>query len=77
MLFRNARRDGAIVDDPAEFVDTIRQRSVTAKRAFKLEEIRGVLDVADDEWRSMILSLYRPKALGYRYTSMEQSGLAA
>jgi integrase len=65
MLFRNARRDGAIVDDPAEFVDTIRQRTVTAKRAFKVDEIRVILDLADDEWRSMILfGLYTGQRLG-------------
>ena len=65
MLFRSARRDGVAFDDPAEFVDTIRQRAVAAKRAFKIEELKAILDVAGAEWRSMILfGLYSGQRLG-------------
>jgi integrase len=55
MLFKSARRDGIVVDNSAEFVDTIRQRAITPKRGFNTEEVRAILDVADDEWRSMVL----------------------
>jgi integrase len=55
MLFKSARRDGVIVENSAEFVDTIRQRTTTPKRGFNIDEVRAILNVADDEWRSMVL----------------------
>jgi integrase len=55
MLFKSARRDGVFLENSAEFVDTIRQRATTPKRGFNIEEVRAILNVADDEWRSMIL----------------------
>ena len=32
-----------------------RQRAITPKRGFNIEEVKAILDVADDEWRSMVL----------------------
>jgi integrase len=67
MLFRAARRDGFVVDDPSEFVETIREKQADKKRRrpFSLDEIRAVLSVADDEWRSMILfGLYTGQRIG-------------
>ncbi|MBL9178419.1 MAG: tyrosine-type recombinase/integrase [Verrucomicrobiaceae bacterium] len=67
MLFRAARRDGFVVDDPSEFVETIREKKADKKRRrpFSLDEIRAVLAVADDEWRSMILfGLYTGQRIG-------------
>jgi integrase len=60
MLFLSARRDGLIADNPAEDVKTVSQRGEKrTRRPFSLDELRSVLSVADDEWRSMILvSLY-------------------
>ena len=56
MLFLAARRDGVISENPAEFVEAIRSRnSVSSRRVFSLPELRTVLDVADPEWRSMIM----------------------
>ena len=55
ILFRAARRDALVADDPAEFVDTVRQRNRPERRPFKLDELRAVLAVADDEWKSMVL----------------------
>lgn len=55
MVFRAAKRDALITDDPAEFVDVIRQQRNVNRRPFRLDEIRAVLAAADDEWRSMIL----------------------
>ena len=57
MVFKAARRDGAVVEDPSEFVDTIRQGQGIAtekRRPFTVPEIQAVLAVADDEWRSMV-----------------------
>jgi integrase len=67
MVFRSARRDGYIIDDPSEFVETVREKTGTAKRRrpFTLDEVRAVFAVADDEWRSMILfGLYTGQRLG-------------
>ncbi len=56
MLFRAARREGLLSDDPTEFVDTIRQaKSQLNRRPFTVPELQAVLSVADEEWRSMIL----------------------
>jgi hypothetical protein len=50
MLFKAARRDGLIADDPSEFVAALKT-ATQSKRPFKLEELRAVLEVADPEWR--------------------------
>jgi integrase len=57
MLFRAARRDGVIPENPAEFVDAIRSRNSEGarRRAFTLPELQLVFAQADPEWRSMIL----------------------
>ena len=54
-IFREAKRDGYIAEDPSEFVDTVRKSSQDSRRPFTVPEIRSVLAVADPEWRSMIL----------------------
>jgi integrase len=66
MMFKSARRDSVITDDPTEFVETIRrERAPKIKRPFTLAELRRVLDLASDEWRSMILfGLYSGQRLG-------------
>ena len=55
MIFKAARRDGLIDDDPAEFVDTIKKEKSASKRAFTVAEIKLILEEADEQWRSMIL----------------------
>jgi integrase len=56
MVFKSARRDGVLVDNPAEFIGTIRERgNASSKRPFSLAEIQAVLAVADAEWRSLII----------------------
>jgi integrase len=56
MLFKSARRDGVVSEDPTEFVETVRrERRPKIKRPFTLPELRSVLDLASDEWCSMIL----------------------
>src|SRR6202011_6023622 len=66
MLFKSARRDSAITDDPTEFVEAVRkERGMKIKRPFTLPELLSVLDLANDEWRSMILfGLYTGQRLG-------------
>lgn len=67
MLFRAAKRDGYLVDDPSEFVETIQDKGHERKRRrpFSLDQIRAVLAVADEEWRSMILcGLYTGQRIG-------------
>jgi integrase len=54
MLFKAARRDGVIFDDPSEFVERVKERSKDVRRPFTLEELRAIMGVADDEWRSML-----------------------
>jgi integrase len=65
MLFRSAKRDALLADDPAEFVDTIRKGNTTARRPFTIGEIKAVLGVADPDWRSMVMfGLYTGQRLG-------------
>ncbi len=66
MLFKSARRDCLIHDDPSEFVDSLRRSNARSnRRAFSLAEINAVLSVADSEWRSMVLfGLYTGQRLG-------------
>jgi integrase len=54
-IFKAARRDNVIFEDPTEFVQTIRQTIGDAKRrAFTIPELQAILAVADDEWRSLV-----------------------
>jgi integrase len=55
MFFRGAKRDGLVSEDPAEFVEAVRQTRMNDKRPFTVEQLRSILEVADDEWRSLIL----------------------
>jgi integrase len=65
MIFRAARRDALVGDDPAEFVDTIRKGNAAVRRPFTIPEIKATLAAADDEWRSMVyFGLYTGQRLG-------------
>ena len=55
MFFRAARRDGLISEDPTEFVEAVRQTRSNDKRPFTVDQLRSILKVADEEWRSVIL----------------------
>ena len=61
MLFRAARCDALVADDPAEFVETVRQRDPTERRPITLDELRAVPAVADEEWKSRF---FAPPTLG-------------
>jgi integrase len=54
MVFKSAKRDGAISEDPSEFVDTVRKEQGVKKQAFSIDQLRSIFTVADEEWRSMI-----------------------
>jgi integrase len=65
MIFRAAKRDALIGDDPAEFVDTVRKGKAMVRRPFTIAEIKAVLGVADPEWQSMVkFGLYTGQRLG-------------
>lgn len=67
MLFLAAKRDGYLVDNPAEFVETVAEKRHETKRRrpFTIDQVRAVMAVADEEWRSMILfALYTGQRLG-------------
>ena len=65
MLFKAAQRDELITQNPAEFVNTVRERSSSDKRPFTLAEIQAVLSVADPEWQSLIrFGFYTGQRLG-------------
>jgi hypothetical protein len=49
MLFKSARRDNVVAEDPTEFVETVRrERAAKIKRPFTLPELRSVLDLASE-----------------------------
>jgi integrase len=65
MLFKAAQRDELLTQNPAEFVNTVRQRATNDKRPFTLAEIGAILSVADPEWQSLIrFGFYTGQRLG-------------
>jgi integrase len=65
MLFKAAKRDGLLSEDPTEFVETVHRGATVQRRPFTVPELQTVLDAANEEWRSMILfGLYTGQRLG-------------
>lgn len=65
MIFKAAKRDGVIIDDPSEHVESLREETAKARRPFKVDELKAVLEACHDEWRSMVLcGLYTGQRLG-------------
>jgi integrase len=54
MVFRGARLEGYLWQDPAEGVKTIKNRDPFFRRPFTVDELRSILAVADSEWQSLI-----------------------
>jgi integrase len=54
MVFRAARREGFLFQDPAEGVRTVKSSAPSERRPFTIDELRAVLEVADDEWKGLI-----------------------
>ena len=66
MIFKSAREDATISDNPAEFVKVIKASGEKqSRRPFTIPELKAVLSVADDEWKSLMLfGLYSGQRLG-------------
>jgi hypothetical protein len=67
MLFKAAKRDSYIIENPAEDVEILKDRDNdgNARRPLTIPEIRAVLAVADPEWQSLIkFGLYTGQRLG-------------
>jgi hypothetical protein len=47
MVFRSARLEGYLWQDPAEGVKTVKNRELLTRRAFTIDELRPILAVAD------------------------------
>ena len=66
--FESARRDGLVTVNPASQIETIKRRpdeGGSGRRAFTLDELRRILDVAADEWRGLVLfGVYTGQRLG-------------
>lgn len=54
MIFKAARQEQVIADNPTEAVNTLKVTDRMERRPFTLEEVRTLLVHADDEWKSMI-----------------------
>ena len=64
-IFRSARLDGYLLSDPAEGVKTVKNHRTLERRPFTIDELKRVLDVAGDEWQSLIkFGLYTGQRLG-------------
>jgi len=64
-VFTAARREGLIDDNPAERVTILKRRTDFERRAFTLSELKQIMELADEEWRGMILfGLYTGQRLG-------------
>ena len=65
MIFRSARRERHLFEDPAEGVKTVKNRTNFARRPFSIDELRAILALADEEWKSLIkFGLYTGQRLG-------------
>jgi integrase len=54
MLFRSVRRDGYILENPAEFAKPVKRDQDQARRPFTVSEVQDILKLADPEWQSLI-----------------------
>ncbi len=55
-MFEDGRRDGYIADNPSKDVRPLKSAvAMVKRRPFTIEELKAVLALADEEWRSMIL----------------------
>jgi integrase len=65
MIFEDAKRDGILADNPADGIRPVKRSSAPSRRPLTLPEIKQILTVANDEWRSLILfGLYTGQRLG-------------
>jgi len=65
MVLEDAKRDGIIPDNPADTVKLVKRNGERLRRPFTLQEIKRLIAVANDEWRSLIVfGLYTGQRLG-------------
>jgi integrase len=67
MVFKAARREGLVSEDPCEFVDPVKDRDDNRpkRRPFSVEELEAAMAAANPEWKSMIMfGLYTGQRLG-------------
>jgi integrase len=65
MVFKSAKDDGLLAENPADGVKHAKRITQKFRRAFTLQEIRRLLDVANAEWKSLIFfGLYTGQRLG-------------
>jgi integrase len=66
MIFRRARIDGYITDDPCEGIGVLRRNGEQhSRRPFSIPELQAIIEVADPEWQSLIrFGLYTGQRLG-------------
>lgn len=66
VIFEDARRDGHLQENPAKDCGTLKRNTQhQVRRPFTVDEIRRVLAVCDDEWRSIVLfAVYTGQRLG-------------
>jgi integrase len=66
MVFRRARIDGYITDDPSEGIPVLRRNGDRrSRRPFTIPELQAIMEVADPEWQSLIrFGLYTGQRLG-------------
>jgi len=55
VIFKAAKAEGLIADDPAEYVKAVKDTRQSDRRAFSKDEIKAILCHCDPEWRSMVL----------------------
>ena len=65
MVFKSAREDGLVLDNPTEFVRPVKLPNESKRRAFTMDELNAVLREADPEWQSLIyFGLYSAQRIG-------------
>jgi integrase len=65
MIFKAARQERIVSEDPSEFVSTTKKAAPKVRRPFTIVELQSVMAIADDEWKSMIrFGLYTGQRLG-------------
>ena len=63
--FAQARRDGLVDVNEAERVSILKRRTRFERRPFTLPELKRIIEVANDEWRGMVMfGLYTGQRLG-------------
>jgi hypothetical protein len=60
MVFEDAKRDGIIPDNPADTVRLMKRTGERSRRPFTVSEIKRLLAIAGDEWRSLIVLACTP-----------------